>query len=285
MKKMLLGFILCAALPFGTQAADSATLEAIKKSGGLVLPYPGEGEQWEVEFHLRGRDLTDDGLANVAALKNVIALNLRDTQITSAGLVHLKGLTKLRRLHLERTKIGDEGIGNLVNLPDLEYLNLYATKITDKSLDQLAGLKNLKQLYVWQTEVTDEGVARFKKARPKVKIVRGLDLSKVVVIKKPEPKPMDTLKWIAASDQKPPKSKPGSFTTVVFENKSGRKVKLYWVEYGGGLKIYGTLDVGATREQNTFSDATWLITDEKDKPLGYFISTPKLSKAVIPKVK
>ena len=229
MKKMLLGLMLCAALPFGTQAADSATLEAIKKSGGLVLPYPGEGEQWEVEFHLRGRDLTDDGLANVAALKNVIALNLRDTQITSAGLVHLKGLTKLRRLHLERTKIGDEGIGNLVNLPDLEYLNLYATKITDKSLDQLAGLKNLKQLYVWQTDVTDEGVARFKKARPKVKIVRGLDLSKVVVVKKLEPKPVDALKWIAASDQKPPKSKTGSFTTVVFENQSGRKVKLYWV--------------------------------------------------------
>ena len=285
MKKILLGFVFCAALPFGTQAADSATLEAIKKSGGLVLPYPGEGEQWEVEFHLRGRSLTDDGLADVAALKNVIALNLRDTQITSAGLVHLKGLTKLRRLHLERTKIGDEGIGNLVNLPDLEYLNLYATKITDKSLDQLASIKNLKQLYVWQTDVTDEGVARFKKARPKVKIVRGLDLSKVVVIKKPEPKPMDTLKWIAASDQKPPKSKTGSFTTVVFENKSGRKVKLYWVEYGGGLKIYGTLDVGATREQNTFSDATWLITDEKDKPLGYFISTQKLAKAVIPKAK
>ncbi len=285
MKKILLGLMLCAALPFGAQAADSATLEAIKKSGGLVLPYPGEGEQWEVEFHLRGRGLTDDGLANVAALKNVIALNLRDTQITSAGMVHLKGLTKLRRLHLERTKIGDEGIGNLVNLPDLEYLNLYATKITDKSLDHLASLKSLKQLYVWQTDVTDAGAAKFRKARPKMKLVRGLDLSKVVVVKKPEPKPVDALKWIAASDQKPPNSKPGSFTTVVFENHSGRKVKLYWVEYGGGLKIYATLDVGATREQNTFSDATWLVTDEKEKPLGYFISTPKLSKAIIPKVK
>jgi hypothetical protein len=285
MKKILFGLILFSALPTGIRAADSAALAAIKKSGGLVLPYPGKGEQWEVEFHLRGRDLTDDGLADVAVLKNVISLNLRDTQITSAGLVHLKGLTKLRRLHLERTKVGDEGIANLVNLPDLEYLNLYATMITDKSLDQLAGLKNLKQLYVWQTDVTDAGVARFKKARPKVKIVRGLDLSKVVVVKKPEPKPVDALKWIAASDQKPPKSKTGSFTTVVFENQSGRKVKLYWIEYGGGLKIYATLDVGATHEQNTFSDAAWLITDEKDKPLGYFISTPKLSKAVIPKVK
>ena len=150
MEKILLGLMLCAALPFGTQAADSATLAAIKKSGGLVLPYPGEGKQWEVEFHLRGRDLTDDGLAHVAALKNVVALNLRDTQITSAGLAHLRGLTKLRRLHLERTKIGDDGIANLVNLPDLEYLNLYATKITDKSLDQLAGRRCCFRAASWR---------------------------------------------------------------------------------------------------------------------------------------
>ena len=102
-----------------------------------MLPYPGEGEQWEVEFHLRGRDLTDDGLAHVAALKNVVALNLRDTQFTSAGLVHLRGLTKLRRLHL-------------VNLPDLEYLNLYATKITDKSLDQLAGRRCCFRAASWR---------------------------------------------------------------------------------------------------------------------------------------
>ena len=90
MKKILLGLMLCAALPFGAQAADSATLEAIKKSGGLVLPYPGEGEQWEVEFHLRGRKLTDEGLVHVAALKNVVLLNLRDTQITNAGVAELK---------------------------------------------------------------------------------------------------------------------------------------------------------------------------------------------------
>ena len=233
---------------------------------------------------MRGRDLTDDGLANVADLKSVVALNLRDTQITSAGLVHLKGLTQLRRLHLERTKVDDNGIKNLIGLSNLEYLNLYATKITDKSLDSLAGLKNLRQLYLWQTDVTDDGVAKLKKALPKLKIVRGIDLSKVVPVKKPESKPMEELKWIVASgDVKPPKSKPGSFTVLTFENKRSHRIKLYWIDYGGSLKLYGEIDSGGNRQQTTYSDAVWLVTDEKDKPLGYFVSGQKMALATIPK--
>ena len=38
----------------------------------------------------------------------------------------------------------------------------------------------------------------------------------------------------------------------------------------------------ATRTQNTYSNNTWLITDQKDKRLGYFIATPQVSKAMIP---
>ena len=269
---------------FEIRAADATVLDAIRKSGGLVLSAPGKAENLEVEFHLRGRDLNDEGLANVAALKSVVVLNLRDTQITSAGLVHLKGLTQLRRLHLERTKVDDKGIENLIGLSNLEYLNLYSTKITDKSLDSLADLKNLRQLYLWQTDVTDDGVAKLKKALPELKIVRGIDLSKVVPVRKPESKPMEELKWIAASgDVKPPKSKPASFTVLTFENKRSHRIKLYWVDYGGSLKLYGEIDSGGNRQQTTYSDAVWLVTDEKDKPLGYFISGQKVALAVIPK--
>ena len=60
-------------------------------------------------------------------------------------------------------------------------------------------------------------------------------------------------------------------------------MKIYWVEYGGGLKLYGELEPGGKREQNTFSEANWLITDKNDKPLGYFRTTQKVGKAVIPK--
>ena len=282
--RIFLALLFISTVSFELRAADATVLDAIRRSGGLVLSAPGKSGNWEVEFHLRGRDLTDKGLANVAALKSVVVLNLRDTQITSSGLVHLKGLTQLRRLHLERTKVDDKGIENLIGLSKLEYLNLYATQITDESLDRLANLKNLRQLYLWQTDVTDDGVAKLKKALPELKIVRGIDLSKVVPVKKPESKPMEELKWVAISgDVKPPKSKPGSFTVLTFENKRSHRIKLYWVDYGGNLKLYGEIDSGGNRQQTTYSDAVWLVTDEKDKALGYFISGQKVALAVIPK--
>ena len=279
-------FLLANSVPSNLLGADDVVLDAIKKNGGLVLPHPGKADQWVVEFHLRGRELKDDGLRHVAALKNVVVLNLRDTQITSAGLLHLKNLTALRRLHLERTKIDDGGIGNLADLGNLEYLNLYGTKITDKALDKLSGLKNLKQLYVWQTEVTDAGVGKLKKALPGLRIVRGVDLSKIVVVKKTEPKkPEESLKWLPEGGSiKPPlKSKPGSFIIVTFQNKSDKNTKLYWVDYGGGKKLYGEIAKGQERRQNTYSDAVWLVTDDKDKPLGYFVAGTKEALAVIPK--
>ena len=265
------------------QPADA--LAAIKKLGGSVRSLRDNGNEWEVEFHLQGRALTDKGLASVAALNNVVSLNLRDTKITSAGLLHLKNLTTLRSLHLERTQVGDEGITNLAGLVNLEYLNLYGTNVTDKSLEHLTRLKKLNRLYVWETKVTDAGVAKLAKALPELRIVRGVDLAKLPVappVKSVSKTPVPQ-KWIAASDEKPPKSKLGSNITVVFENKMARRVKLFWISYGGELKTYGELKPGAMRRQNSFSEATWLITDENDTPLGYFITTKdQEAHAVIP---
>ena len=285
MKKILLSLLLIILIP-SAESADKSLIGAIEKSGGLVLPWPGEAESWEVEFHLRGNDLTDEGLINVAALKTVIALNLRDTQITGSGLAHLKGLSKLKRLHLERTKIDDSGISHLMGLQNLEYLNLYGTKITDKALDQLNGLKNLKQLYVWQTEVTDAGVDKLKERLPNLKVIRGVDLSKIVIVKKTEPKkPEESLKWMpeGGSAKPPSKSKPGSFTIVTFQNKRNVNIKLYWIDYGGSKKLYGEIAKGEERKQNTYSDAVWLVTDDKGKPLGYFVAGTEEALAVIPK--
>ena len=266
-------------------AADSEQVEAVRKIGGQVRRAAGDDGAWKVEFQLTGRSLTDEGLARVAALKKIVRLNLRDTKVTSAGLGHIKGLTSLNRLHLERTAVDDSGTAHLAGLVNLEYLNLYNTRITDKTLVHLVGLKKLKQLYLWQTGVTDEGVSRLEKALPGCRIVRGIDLSKIVAIPKPPPRPSEDLKWIAITDDaKPPRSVTGSGTEITFLNKAGIKVKIYWVEYGGGLKLYGELEPGGTRVQNTFSQASWLVTDEKEKPLGYFRTGLKLGKAVIPKI-
>ena len=268
-------------------AADefADAVSAIKGMGGSVRSI---GDEWEVDFHVRGRELTNEGLVHVAALKNVAWLNLSNTKITGAGLVHLQGLDKLRSLHLEKTEIGDEGIKHLAGLTNLEYLNLYATKVTDKSLEQLAGAKKLRRLYVWQTDVTDAGVARLEQAQPELKIVRGVDLSKLASsfpAEAEQPKPKLALKWVAVSrrSEAPARSENGINCQILFENQSARTVKLYWISYGAGeLKLYDTLAPGATRQQNSYARNVWLITAENDQPLGYFVVEQDDSHAVIP---
>lgn len=263
-------------------------LAAIKSIGGAVR---NTDEGREVDFHLRGRALGDEELVHVAALKNVVSLNLMNTKITGAGLVHLKGLEKLRWLHLEKTEVGDEGIEHLAGLVNLEYLNLYATNITDKALEKLTGLKNLRRLYVWQTAVTDMGVARLEELLPNLKIVRGVDLSKLAAtfpVEAEKPKPKVSLKWVAVSSRSeaPAKSENGINVQILFENRSEIPVKLYWISYGNGqLKLYATLAPGATRQQNSYSRNAWLITDESDQPLGFFVVEPDDSHAVIPRQK
>ena len=281
---LLIGTVLTLGHALG-HADDQAAIDSIKKNGGLVLPSPGGKNQWDIQFQLRGRDLTDDGLADVARLGNVVELNLRDTKITSAGLVHLKGLAKLTRLHLERTNVGDEGIANLTKLTTLEYLNLYGTKITDKSLDHLAGLKKLRQLYVWQTDVTDAGIAKFKKALPAVSVVKGIDLSTIIPVAKEEPKPENDLKWLPeGGDEKPPaKSVTGEFIFVRFINERDKPVKLFWIDYGGKPKLYGVIEPGDQRRQSTYEGAVWMLADERDKPLGYFVTGREFARAIIPK--
>ena len=267
--------------------ADEVTeaISAIRKLGGSVRSV---GKEWEVDFHLRGRRLTDKDLSHVAVLKDVAWLNVSKTRITSAGLVHLKRLDKLRWLHLEMTGIGDKGMEHVAGLPRLEYLNLYATKVTDKSLEKLARCQTLKRLYLWRTGVTDAGVARLRKRRAGIRIVKGLDLSKLASVFPTEvekPKSRVPLKWVSVSSrgEAPLRSENGINCEILFENKSKRPVKLFWISYGKGeLKFYARLAPGATRKQNSYSKNAWLVTDDSDQPLGYFVVKQDDSRAVIP---
>ncbi len=95
--------------------------------------------------------------------------------------------------------------------------------------------------------------------------------------KKGEPLP-----WVSASKEKAPVSLAGNVTAINIHNKSGQAVKIYWVGYKGELVQYGELDPGASREQTTYSNATWLITNKNDKPLGHFVTGPYPASAVIP---
>ena len=218
--------------------------------------------------------------------ERLVSLNLKGTRVTSAGLVHLKGLVELQVLHLERTAVDDRQMGQLGQLQQLKYLNLYGTKVTDKTLVHLRKLKNLKRLYVWQTGVTANGAARLTQTLPQLKVVRGLDLAKLVALfPEPEAERAPTRQLMFKSAQlatEAPRSRGGENTEVFFRNRSGVAIKIFWVGYDGKLKQYGALAPGGQRRQNTYENNAWLITDVKDRPIGYFVCGAERALAVIP---
>ena len=283
MIRLLVASLLFSNLTVGAHADEQTALAAIRTLGGKVTR---ARSGLEVEFQLTGRELRDPDLVHLAELRNLVSLNLKGTRVTSAGLVHLKGLKALQVLHLERTAIDDRQMGQLAQLQQLKYLNLYGTKVTDKALVQLRQLKNLKRLYVWQTGVTAGGAARLMRALPQLKVVRGLDLTKLVALfPEPEAEREPTRQLAFRSTQlaaEAPRSRGGENIEVFFRNRSGVAIKIFWVGYDGKLKQYGELAPGGQRRQNTYENNTWLITDRQDRPLGYFVCGAQRALAVIP---
>jgi len=118
-------------------------------------------------LYLSSREITDDGLKELAGLENLAALRIDMTGITDAGLKHLAGLKNLHTLNLSQTKITDAGLKHLAGLTNLQTLALTNTKVTDAGLKELKGLKKLGVLYLPGTAVTDKGAG--SAGRPQAK--------------------------------------------------------------------------------------------------------------------
>ena len=176
------GFMLSAALSVSlisqARAQDAAEAEKkaiakIRESGALVLEIAQNDNRLDVSYITAQGKITNEQLAPLKDLTRLAHLNLRGLEIGDEGLVNIAAQKTLVRLHLEKTKITDKGLEQVKGLENLEYLNLYGTEITDAGLAHLTNLKKLKSLYLWQTKVTDEGVKKLQEALPGLKIVRG----------------------------------------------------------------------------------------------------------------
>ena len=285
---VLFAGLMCSAS--GSVREDKAALQSIREAGGIVRSVGGG---WEIEFQRKGKAMKSDSLAKVALLgESVLALNLRGTLTADEGLKQLGELRNLGRLHLERTEVGDEGLAHLTGLKKLKYLNLYGTRVSDKGLVHLASLPRLERVYLWETGVTGEGCAELARSLPNLKIVRGVNLDEVAAQaedrkKKSEEKKKKVvrvnLEWTPAGTETPPRSKGGgTLSSISIINSRQESVKLYWVEYGGGLKYYAEIAAGETLTRGSFSKATWLISDLNEEPLGYFTATVEPSQVKVP---
>ncbi|MCF7732147.1 MAG: hypothetical protein K9N23_10685 [Akkermansiaceae bacterium] len=140
------------AVTFESQESSAVTLSAASLRGTLddavfakfapVVPYL-------VTADLTASKLTDQGVSDLAAAKN------------------------LRLVRLAETPVTDAAIETLLRLPALESINLYGTKVTDAGVLKLVALPKLKRLYLWQTPVTPAAVATLREQLPNCEIVTG----------------------------------------------------------------------------------------------------------------
>ena len=118
-------------------------------------------------------DITDEGLQNLANLRNLKVLDIGYTienyaprenyaarnKKTNNGLGFLKSLKQLDHLRIKRIPLKDAGLDNLQGLDRLMDLDLGNTQITDKGLSKLAGFKHLESLDIDHNhDITEKGI-------------------------------------------------------------------------------------------------------------------------------
>ena len=104
-------------------------------------------------------EISDDGIAKLAPLKNLQELYLAETTVGDATIEHLAKFPTLRKLRLARNQIEAAGIAALPKLSSLEELDLSeCSQILDSAMGPLGECKNLKKLNLWRVNISDEGL-------------------------------------------------------------------------------------------------------------------------------
>lgn len=149
----------------GTAQQESAKGSAFKQ--WLVTKSLGEDAFVHVtEVDLRGKNVDDAALAELAGLWQLEILKLDGTKITDDGMRILLSMPRLKELHLRHTNLSDRAAATLAALPQLETVYLTGTKMTDASVDELAKRTTMTTAYIRWTQISNEGAARLAAALP-----------------------------------------------------------------------------------------------------------------------
>lgn len=128
-------------------------------------------------------NITDAGLAHVAAIRNLRSLDLSKCATgTDAGLTHLQKLKTLRNLRLAELPLTGSGLKVLARLPQLESLGHWHMNISDRGLAHLSGHQHLKSLDLrWNQGITRQGAQELKRSLPGCR-VEYVDANGTVVV-------------------------------------------------------------------------------------------------------
>jgi hypothetical protein len=118
--------------------------------------------------------VTDVGLKELGAFRQLRSLTLAHAAVTDAGLKELAPLTELRTLDLDGVQVKAAGLKQLAALKQLKVLSLARSNVTDADLEGLGALKGLKCLKLSSNyEITGAGLKKLS-ALPQLQM---LDLS------------------------------------------------------------------------------------------------------------
>lgn len=160
----------------GVAPVAAEAIAPITAAGIRVAPLDQASPLLQVDLKFVPEGAKDEHLALLAPIAgNITWLNLAGSQVTDGGLAALAAMPRLTSIHLERTVISDAGLAHLAGLANLEYLNIFGTKVSDAGLETLKPLANLKRLYAWQSGVTPAGAQALAAALPALSINMGTE--------------------------------------------------------------------------------------------------------------
>ena len=77
------------------------------------------------------------------------------------------------------------------------------------------------------------------------------------------------------------KSSNGLKTTLLIKNETDESFSIFWIDYDGEKKSYGTIFPRSVRDQNTYATHAWLVADSNGTTKAIFIAIEQPCLAII----
>ncbi len=153
-----MGFLPSRRRAFGTRDFTAIGDSELEQIPALLNRFP---RLREVSIAVSTRT-TDEGMANVAEIPQLVELNLGMTRVSDKGLRHLRGLHKLRSLELSWTRVVGPGLIHVEQLPELASLYFSENELSEDGLRSIGRLANLRRLYLISTRFDDAGLVHLR---------------------------------------------------------------------------------------------------------------------------
>ena len=121
------------------------------------------------QIRLDHTPVTDDDLKHLVGLEDKLRrINLSHTNISDQGLAQIAEMKQLEQLRLASPQITDGGVAVLQGLAQLKHLHLIDVPLTDAGLVPLHSLKSLQSMYLDGTRGSEQAMTELVEALPGV---------------------------------------------------------------------------------------------------------------------